>query len=87
MISSSKHTMIFKHKNGVIFVIDGADENRIWEASIELKNAMKHPCLVGKPFLIVANKLNLNTTLKYEELMSVLGPFETTTQAFIYSDC
>ncbi|KAG0569145.1 hypothetical protein KC19_6G068200, partial [Ceratodon purpureus] len=77
----------FSEAYGVIFVVDGADENRIWEASVELKNAMKHPRLLRKPFLIVANKLNMNTALRYEELMGVLGPFDTSNQAFIYSDC
>jgi len=57
------------------------------EASKELKNAMKHPRLARKPFLVVANKLNKGTALHYDELLGALGPFNTNEQAFIYCDC
>lgn len=72
---------------GVIFVVDGADESRIWEASVELKAVMEHPYLVGKPLLIVANKLNESKALKYDDLKGALGPFNASEHAFIYCDC
>jgi len=72
---------------GAIFVVDGANEDRLWEASKELQNALTHPRLARKPFLIVANKLNEGTALHYDELMDALGPFNKNEQAFIYCDC
>ena len=42
--------------HALIFVVDASDAPRLREAAAELRRALAHPCVVGKPLLILATK-------------------------------
>ena len=54
----------YTNTNGIIFVIDSGDHNRIDEAGIELKNLLKNTKLNKIPLLILANKQDLSNALQ-----------------------
>lgn len=63
----------FADVHGVVFVVDAADAGRVPEASEELKQALLHPMVVGKPLLVLANKQDLPPALSEVELAQGMG--------------
>lgn len=59
--------------DGVIFVIDSADEKRIEENGNELQGLLEEENLKGVPFLVLANKLDLMHSIGSEEIMELLS--------------
>ena len=46
----------FDRTNGIVFVVDSSDEERINEAVTEFKELMAEEALAGLPLLVFANK-------------------------------
>jgi ADP-ribosylation factor protein 1 len=49
----------YENTNGVIFVVDSLDRDRMGEARDELRKVMEHDAMVGVPVLVYANKQDL----------------------------
>lgn len=62
----------FGQTDGVVFVVDSSDIDRIPIAKTELHTLMSHKELTGKPFLILANKQDLPRALHKEEMIQAL---------------
>jgi small GTP-binding protein len=63
----------FGQSDGVIFVVDSSDIDRIDVAKTELHTLMSHKELTGKPFLILANKQDLPRALDKQNMIEALG--------------
>lgn len=62
----------FDQTDGIAFVVDSSDRERFEQVREELHALMSHKELVGKPFLILANKQDLPLAVKKKELISLL---------------
>jgi small GTP-binding protein len=62
----------FGQTDGIAFVVDSADRDRFEIVRDELHRLMSHKDLVGKPFLILANKQDLPRSANKEELIREL---------------
>lgn len=62
----------FGQTDGVVFVIDSSDTDRFDIVKTELHTLVSHKELVGKPFLILANKQDLPTAVSKDELAKIL---------------
>lgn len=63
----------FCETHGLIFVVDSADRNRLWEARDELFRALQNQYMTpGIPVLILANKQDLPGAMKSAEISEVL---------------
>lgn len=62
----------FGQTDGVAFVVDSADRARFETVRNELHRLVSHKELVGKPFLILANKQDLPDAANKSELTSML---------------
>jgi ADP-ribosylation factor-like protein 4 len=59
--------------DGVIFVVDSADVERLEEARIELHRMARMPEVAGVPVLVIANKHDLQTARSPAEIERALG--------------
>jgi signal recognition particle receptor subunit beta len=59
----SQHTLIEK-----VFVIDSADRKRLEEGGLELKDLLAEKKLANIPLMVLANKQDLMTALKPQEV-------------------
>lgn len=59
--------------DGLIYVIDASDPDRLEESGIELINILRNPVLGKKPLLILANKTDKEGSLSPEELCEFFG--------------
>ena len=57
--------------DGIIFMVDAADRNRIQESKNELESLLKMPELANVPFVIFGNKIDVKNSLKEEELRDI----------------
>lgn len=57
----------FDHINGIIFVIDSTDEEKLMFASDELNRIMRDESLAGVPILIYYNKCDIEDKCKSKE--------------------
>jgi small GTP-binding protein len=62
----------FAQTDGIAFVVDSCDRERFEIVRSELHRLMSHKELVGKPFLILANKQDLPGSASKEELREIL---------------
>lgn len=62
----------FGQADGVVFVVDSADIDRLDTAKAELHTLMSHKELNTKPFLILANKQDLPRALNKQQLVDAL---------------
>lgn len=62
----------FAQTDGIAFVVDSCDRDRFEIVRSELHRLMSHKELVGKPFLILANKQDLPGAASKEELRKIL---------------
>ena len=69
----SKEDYYQKENDGIIYVIDSSDSERLEETGKELYNILQQPELSGVPLLIYANKQDLNMALSADEIMEQLG--------------
>jgi small GTP-binding protein len=58
----------FDHINGIIFVIDSTDEEKLLFASEELNRIMRDESLAGVPILMFYNKCDIDSCKSKEEL-------------------
>ena len=63
----------FDNNNGLIFVVDSNDEDRIEEAKKTLDNLINSEELKGVPLMIYANKQDLPNALTIAQLTEKLG--------------
>lgn len=65
--------------DGIVFMVDAADHNRLEEAKVELENLLNMPELEGVPVLVFGNKVDRKEALKEEEFRDVMGlPYHLT---------
>ncbi|KAL7289104.1 ADP-ribosylation factor-like protein 4C [Trichogramma pretiosum] len=62
--------------DGIIFVVDSCDTERLEEAKMELTRTARSPDNAGVPILILANKQDLPGAKEVEELEKQLGVLE-----------
>lgn len=59
--------------DGIVFVVDSVDEERMEEAKMELIRTAKHPDNAGTPILVYANKQDLPGAKDPQEVARILG--------------
>ena len=59
--------------DGIIFMVDAADTDRLKEARTELDSLLAMPELQNVPFLVFGNKVDKKGSLKEDELRESLG--------------
>ena len=65
--------------DGIIFMVDAAEQVRMEESKKELDKLLDMPELSSVPFIVFGNKIDKKESLKEEELREVLGlPFHQT---------
>lgn len=77
----------FGQTDGVVFVVDSADIDRMETAKTELHALMSHKELTGKPFLILANKQDLPNALRKEQIVDALELASVTWLAWHVVEC
>ena len=60
--------LYYKNINGIVFVVDSADKERINLCNSELHALLKEEELKGVPVIILANKQDLESAMKPEEI-------------------
>ena len=59
--------------DGIIFVVDSAEQDKLDEAKVELWRTMKYQDNKDIPLLILANKQDLQTALSSSDIEDALG--------------
>jgi ADP-ribosylation factor-like protein 4 len=59
--------------DGIVFVVDSVDEERMEEAKVELLRLIKQPDKAGTPILVYANKQDLPAAKDPNEVARILG--------------
>ena len=59
--------------DGIIFIIDASDQDRLQESKAELDKLLEMPELSNIPFLIFGNKVDKDGALSEEELRTVMN--------------
>ncbi|KAH8865610.1 ADP-ribosylation factor-like protein 13B [Schistosoma japonicum] len=62
----------FAEVHGVIFVVDSSAPERLEECYKVLCSVLSHPCISGKPILLLANKRDIKDALDESELIAAL---------------
>lgn len=63
----------FEATDGLVWVVDSADSNKLSTCANELHDLLKEERLAGASLLVLANKTDLDGALTYEELESALN--------------
>ncbi|XP_051873206.1 ADP-ribosylation factor-like protein 14 [Pristis pectinata] len=58
----------FQDTDGLMFVVDSADKERMEDSRKEFERTLKHECLKGIPVVVMANKQDLKGALSAEEI-------------------
>ncbi|XP_064617792.1 uncharacterized protein LOC135482047 [Liolophura sinensis] len=66
-------TMYFKGSDGIIFVVDSSDKDRLPAAREELKHMCKSQELKGVPLMVIANKQDVKGALSSSKIADWLG--------------
>ena len=59
--------------DGIVFMVDAADKDRLTEAKEELNKLLEMPELSNCPFLVFGNKVDLEGAVSEEEMREILG--------------
>ncbi|RNA03708.1 ADP-ribosylation factor-like [Brachionus plicatilis] len=65
--------LTFTNTDGLFFVIDSSDTERINEAADELHGILEHDSMRGVPVVIIANKQDLPNAMNCSDLIQRLG--------------
>ncbi|XP_052791318.1 ADP-ribosylation factor-like protein 4A [Mya arenaria] len=68
-----------RKSDGIIYVVDSTDKERLEEAKVELVKILKAPEIAGLPVVILANKQDLPGSLSGSDVESVLAMRELPT--------
>lgn len=63
----------YENTDGMVFVVDSSDEERLKECHEELNALLAEEGLMGVPLLVFANKQDLDFAASAEEIMSTLN--------------
>lgn len=77
----------YENTDGMVYVVDSADDMRLEECSEELQSLMKEELLANVPVLVFANKQDLQTALDADEIMETLKLAEITDRNFNIQSC
>ncbi|XP_064617937.1 ADP-ribosylation factor 1-like [Liolophura sinensis] len=66
-------TMYFKGSDGIIFVVDSSDKDRLPASREELKHMCKSQELKGVPLMVIANKQDVKGALSSSKIADWLG--------------
>ncbi|XP_035282144.1 ADP-ribosylation factor-like protein 13B [Anguilla anguilla] len=62
----------FSECHGVMFVVDSSDVQRMKETKDTLAKVLRHPCITGKPVLLLANKQDKEGALQEADIIDRL---------------
>ncbi|XP_061086443.1 ADP-ribosylation factor-like protein 13B, partial [Conger conger] len=63
----------FAESHAVMFVVDSSDVQRMNEAKESLAKVLRHPCIAGKPVLLLANKQDREGALREVDIIDHLS--------------
>mmetsp|Transcript_4542 Transcript_4542/g.6342 ORF Transcript_4542/g.6342 Transcript_4542/m.6342 type:complete len:186 (+) Transcript_4542:70-627(+) len=63
----------FPEADAIVFMVDSADTERLEEAKVQLHSLLEDTNLSNVHFLILANKIDIETALNREQLVNLLG--------------
>ncbi|OCT67285.1 ADP-ribosylation factor-like protein 13B [Xenopus laevis] len=63
----------YSQAHALVFVVDAGDPGRMKEVACVLANVLRHPCVAGKPLLILANKQDKSSSLLTSEIIELLS--------------
>ena len=63
----------YTSSDAIIFVVDSTDNEHISLSKLELFNVLLHPDLADVPLLVLANKIDLETSKTDEEISESLN--------------
>ena len=63
----------YENTDGMVYVVDSADDMRLKECAEELQSLLKEELLANVPVLVFANKQDLQTALDADEIMETLS--------------
>mmetsp|Transcript_44880 Transcript_44880/g.106498 ORF Transcript_44880/g.106498 Transcript_44880/m.106498 type:complete len:196 (+) Transcript_44880:91-678(+) len=66
--------------NGVVFLVDAADRTRFKEAREEISRLLRDPALVGVPFAVLGNKIDIPVAASEDEFRHGLGLTQSFTE-------
>merc|ERR1719259_384708 len=72
---------------GIIFVVDSGDRNRIEDAAEEFQHMLREEELAGVPVLVYANKQDLPQPMTVNEIAERLGLLETRHRQWHVQNC
>ena len=77
----------YQNTEGVIYVVDSADRERIQESAIELRKLLAEQELDGATLLVFANKQDLPNALSVSELTNELGLMDIRNRKWYIQSC
>ena len=77
----------YQNAEGVIYVVDSADRERVRESADELRKLLAEPELDGATLLVFANKQDLPTALSVSELTNELGLMDIRNRKWFIQAC
>jgi ADP-ribosylation factor-like protein 3 len=77
----------FENTDALVWVVDCADEPRLEETSVELGQLLAHPHLAKVPVLIFANKQDLASALKPDQITVALSLHQIRDHAWQIQGC